>query len=124
MYRQPKRGMISGLRRRAARLRDRFTSLMLLLTANALGMIMLILATIGPPPRWRIDALWVNKHAPMVRVAVIALGVAICASTLVMLWRRPRGMMFLLWMVAIVAAAVFFSEQLTVISRVVQRHAW
>lgn len=95
---------------------------MLLLTANGLGLVLVILATIGPPPRWRIDALWVNKHAPMVRVAVVSLGVAICASTLLLLWRRPRGMMLSLWLLAAMAAAVFFSDQLGVIVKVVQRH--
>jgi hypothetical protein len=97
---------------------------MLLLTANALGLVILILATIGPPPRWRIDAMWVNKHAPMVRVAVIALGVAICASTMVLLWRRPRGIMLWLWLIALVAAVYFFGEQLDVIRRVLQRYSF
>ncbi len=123
-YHRDHRGPLGGLKAKVARTRDRFTSLMLLLTANALSVVILMLAFIGAPPRWRIDVLWVNKHSDMVRIAIIALAIAVCTSTLVLLWRRPRGLMLAIWILAAAVAFAFFNEQLMLIYAVLQRHGW
>lgn len=119
--RQQPRGL-TGLKAKAVRLRDRFASMMLLITMNALSVVILVLAIIGAPPRWRIDVLWVNQHANMVRLAIIAMAVAIGASTLVLMWRRPRAIMLVIWLIAGAVAVAFFWDQLIVIHNVLQRH--
>lgn len=122
-HRRRRPGRFSAFIASAAKARDRFSALMLLLTASSLTFVLLVLAAIGKPPRWRINALWVNKHAPQIRTALGALALAICASLLVVLWRRQRGLVLSLWLIAAAIAAACFWEQLTVITTVLLTHA-
>jgi hypothetical protein len=96
--------------------------MVLLLIANALGVALVTIGTIGPPPRWHIKGLWVNQHADSIRIAAIALGIALSLSAIIILWRRPRGMVLSMWVMAIAVAVAYFWAQIEVIVSVVYRH--
>lgn len=116
-----RRSWSKRLRSAKQRAQTGYFTVMLLLVANALGIALIALAIIGAPPSWRIDALWVYQQQDMVRVAVFAIGAALCASVMVMLSRRPRGLMLSLWLTAFAVAAVLLWPQIEVIAGVLLR---
>jgi hypothetical protein len=82
------------------------------------------LATIGPPPAVGIDALWVNDHRFAVQCGLAGLALAAAASLLLLAMRRYRPWLALLWLVAAVAAAWFFSDRIPLIVRVMLHHGF
>jgi len=93
------------------------------LTGLCLLLAMRCLDLIGPPPAVRIDALWVNQHAYLVRVMLAALAGAAGATVLLLLTRRGRIPAIGLWAVAAGTSLWLFDDRLWIIFLVVIRHA-
>jgi hypothetical protein len=78
---------------------------------------------IGPPPRFRIDTLWVNQHIYLVRVMLAALTVSALATGMLIFNRRGWAYAILLWVLTCFAAVWFYDDRLWIIFRVIIRHA-
>ncbi|HRP62736.1 MAG TPA: hypothetical protein PK400_05530 [Phycisphaerales bacterium] len=112
-----------GVRGMAALLHDRFMQLAILTTLLGLFAFILCLELIGPPPRWRIDALWVNQHSRTVRVMAYALVIAGGASAVLLLARRPRAIMLVTWIAAVIVCIALYRDRIPIIFDVVRRYA-
>ena len=82
------------------------------------------LALMGAPPAVRIDALWVNDYRLAVRTCLAGLALAVAGSLLLLLLRRYRVSLVILWVIAFVAAAGLFSDRIPLIARVILNHAF
>jgi hypothetical protein len=109
--------MLIRLNRAATRIRIG----LLLLIGLCLMLSLRCLDLIGPPPRVRIDALWVNSHAYLVRVLLVALAVAAIASGMLLFSRRGLAAAIVLWVVAAIVAVWHFDDRLWIIFRVLVR---
>jgi hypothetical protein len=103
--------------------------LMTTCAAFALFASVLCLEIIGPPPRWRIDALWVWGHSRTVRLMIVALLIAACATVAVFVVQgrdrqRRRAMIAAMWIGASIACAVVYWDRAPIIYDVVMRYAW
>jgi hypothetical protein len=94
---------------------------LLLLIGLCLLLALRCLELIGPPPRLRIDALWINSHAYLVRVMLVALAVAAIASGLLLFSRRGLAAAIVLWVIAASVAVWHFDDRLWIIFRVLVR---
>jgi hypothetical protein len=116
----PRRGrptLSTQLRAAGARLRLG----LLILIALCLLLILRCLDLIGPPPRVRVNILWVNQHIGLVRVILSSLAVAAIATSLLILSGRGRIIAIALWVAAITAAIWLYDDRLWIILRVVLR---
>ena len=96
---------------------------LIVLTGLCLALVLACLDRIGPPPRIRIDALWVKGHEATVHVMVLAgLAAAISAGLVIML-RRGQVIVIAMWIAAIIAIGLMFWDRLPIILRVIIRHA-
>jgi hypothetical protein len=109
--------------RRRRRSRNRLAASALWLGAIGHAAALGSLAVIGPPPAVRIDALWVNDQRLSVQLGLAGLALAGVASLLLLVMRRHRLPLAVLWMIAAGAAVVFFSDRIPLIARVLLRHA-
>lgn len=95
---------------------------LLLLIGLCLALALRCLELIGPPPRLRIDALWVKQNEYMVRVMVTGLIVAATATGLLIFSRRGMTFVIALWGLAIFTAIWLYSDRIWIILRIVAQH--
>lgn len=101
-------------RRRGRRGRRLATALVAGSLVIGLGCLM----AVGSPPVVGVDALWVKAHAPEVRL-MLGAGAAALLFSVAGLWVGiARGFLAAVWIVSILVGAVFFSDRVGVIYRV------
>lgn len=77
------------------------------------------LIAVGSPPAVGVDALWVKAHAPEVRL-MLGAGAAALLFTIPAVWFGvSRRFVVAVWIVSILVSAVFFSDRVGAIYRVV-----
>ena len=77
------------------------------------------LIAVGSPPVVGVDALWVKAHAPEVRLMLGAGAAALLFSVAALWFGVSRRFVVAVWIVSILVSAVFFSERVEAIYRVV-----
>jgi hypothetical protein len=103
---------------------ERASSATLWLSAFGLGAFFLCLEVIGPPPRFRIDALWVLRHARAVRMMVACAVAAAVLSLLLLALGRSRWTILAMWAAAAAIAFTLYWDRLEIIRAVLMRHGW
>ncbi len=77
------------------------------------------LIAVGSPPVVGVDALWVKAHAPEVRLMLGAGAAALLFSVAGLWFGVSRRFLAAVWIVSILVSAVFFSDRVGAIYRVV-----
>ncbi len=77
------------------------------------------LIAVGSPPVVGVDALWVNAHAPEVRLMLGAGAAALLFSVAGLWFGVSRRFVAAVWIVSILVSMVFFSDRVEAIYRVV-----
>ncbi len=91
------------------------------LTGAGLGIALVCLAGIGPPPLI-FDDFWVNSHRDTVGMLLASVGLALFASLAALLMGRKRVVVILLWVVAAGLSVTFFGDRLETVYRVLVHH--
>ena len=99
-------------------------SLAAVLCASGLAWALGCLAKIGPPPAVRVDGLWVQEHGDEVRLCAGGIAVAAAGAVVALVAKRGRWWAALLWGMAGVITAAWFSDAVGVIATVLWAHAW
>ena len=102
-------------RRRGRRGRRLTTTLVAVSLAIGLG----CLIAVGSPPAVGVDALWVQAHVPEVRLMLGAGAAALLFSVAALWFGVSRRFVVAVWIVSILVSAVFFSDRVEAIYRVV-----
>ena len=77
------------------------------------------LIAVGSPPAVGVDALWVKAHAHEVRLMLVAGAAALLFSVAALWFGVSRRFVVAVWIVSILVSAVFFSDRVGSIYRVV-----
>ena len=96
----------------------------LIICALGQGAALVSLALMGAPPAVRVDALWVNDYRLAVRTCLAGLALAVAGSLLLLLLRRYRVPLVIVWVVALAAGAGLFSDRIPLVARVILNHAF
>lgn len=94
-------------------------------TALAAGSLVIglgCLFAVGSPPVVGVDALWVKSHAPEVRLMLGAGAAALLFSVAALWFGASRRVVVAVWIVPILVSAVFFSDRVEAIYRVVMTY--
>ncbi len=119
----------SRIQRVVRRTGDGLAAMMTAAAGLSLFAFVVCLEVIGPPPRWRIDALWVHGHSRAVRLMAAALAIAITATIAVFLLRSSkrrsaRSKFVLMWIGIAVICTMVYWDRLPIIYNVAMKYAW